>query len=574
MEHEARRTAGSWRAALCGAILTLTAVGSAGADPTLSYSTFLGGSLDDTGQAVAAQWGYSFFAGVTRSGDYPVTGVSPDKPNNDAYTRDPFVTALDSSGGLWYSAFMESGAHHHRVLDVGAGTNGNIYVASISYGGGEGNTAITKLAPWGYHYWTYTLWGRLYLEAMAVDPEGNVYLAGRDNSDQPGSFYNDRVAVYRINADGTLGYRITIDGRSPAFAHYPDYGYDIAVDAAGNAYVTGSTLSNDLPRAIQPPPPFGLNAFVTALDPAGEILWTTYLGGSGEDIAREIEIAADGTLVVAGTTQSADLPTLNAVQTELRGAQDLFVARFRYWGSRISTTYLGGSGADEVHDMALEPASVLLAVNSPGADSPLQQPLGFSCSNSFLAKLDASVSRVLDAACLEDADILAVAADSSGISVTGSAGPGLQTVDAWDAIYNGEGDAFAARLTLNHAPDCSAATANPATLWPVGGGFVPVSVQGVTDLEGDLVTVAFTAIYQDEGLTTPSQPDATGLGTSTARLRASRLTWGNGRVYHLSFIATDARGGSCSGLIKVCVPVAQGGTCGDGGARVDSTQFY
>jgi len=106
---------------------------------------------------------------------------------------------------------------------------------------------------------------------------------------------------------------------------------------------------------------------------------------------------------------------------------------------------------------------------------------------------------------------------------------------------------------------------------------VDVSVVGVTDPDGDPVTITITGISQDEPLNRGGSgntcPEATGVGTATASLRAEREGGGDGRVYHLSFAADDGRGGRCTGTVTVCVPHDQGAgrVCVDQGPLVDST---
>jgi hypothetical protein len=106
---------------------------------------------------------------------------------------------------------------------------------------------------------------------------------------------------------------------------------------------------------------------------------------------------------------------------------------------------------------------------------------------------------------------------------------------------------------------------------------VNVSVGGVTDPDGDPVAITITGITQDEALNGVGQgntcPDATGVGTATASLRAEREGGGDGRVYHLSFTADDGRGGHCTTTVTVCVPhdQGQGRVCVDQGPLVDST---
>jgi len=114
-------------------------------------------------------------------------------------------------------------------------------------------------------------------------------------------------------------------------------------------------------------------------------------------------------------------------------------------------------------------------------------------------------------------------------------------------------------------------------LWPPNHQFVDVSIVGVTDPDGDPVAITITGITQDEPLNGGDQgntcPDATGVGTATASLRAEREGGGDGRVYHISFTADDGRGGRCTTTVTVCVPhdQGQGRVCVDQGPLVDST---
>lgn len=134
-------------------------------------------------------------------------------------------------------------------------------------------------------------------------------------------------------------------------------------------------------------------------------------------------------------------------------------------------------------------------------------------------------------------------------------------------------DAFVTRVAFNQPPDCSAAFATPSALWPPDGRLVPVSILGVADPEGDPVKIRVTAIHQDEPLSKKGQPDATGLGTAKPSVRASRAGTGDGRVYHLTFTAMDARGATCTGKVAVCVPHdGAKQACVDGGSAVSSTR--
>jgi hypothetical protein len=136
---------------------------------------------------------------------------------------------------------------------------------------------------------------------------------------------------------------------------------------------------------------------------------------------------------------------------------------------------------------------------------------------------------------------------------------------------------------LNAPPDCSSATAEPDEVWPPNHKFADVSVVGVEDPDGDLVTITIDSIDQDEVPWAPSagagstMPDAMGVGTDIASVRAerngNRNTPGDGRVYHIAFTADDGQGGSCSDTVTVCVPHdrGHGRRCVDGGPLFDST---
>jgi hypothetical protein len=115
-------------------------------------------------------------------------------------------------------------------------------------------------------------------------------------------------------------------------------------------------------------------------------------------------------------------------------------------------------------------------------------------------------------------------------------------------------------------------------LWPPNHKLVGVRIDGVSDPDGDPVTVTVTGITQDEPVDAQgdghSCPDAIGVGTAFASIRAERAgARGDGRVYHIAFRADDGHGGECSATVAVCVPHDQGRGqgCGDQGPLFDST---
>lgn len=155
------------------------------------------------------------------------------------------------------------------------------------------------------------------------------------------------------------------------------------------------------------------------------------------------------------------------------------------------------------------------------------------------------------------------------------------------------------QVVANRPPDCSAAEAIPAVLWPANRRFVEIGISGVTDPDGDPLTITVTSVSQDEpvqdsdatedraiaSLTPAGSQFAGGWGRpdgcadariesdGTLLLRAERSRGGDGRVYLISFTAVDAAGAACQGSVRVCVPVGvRDPQCTDGGQIFDALE--
>jgi hypothetical protein len=156
---------------------------------------------------------------------------------------------------------------------------------------------------------------------------------------------------------------------------------------------------------------------------------------------------------------------------------------------------------------------------------------------------------------------------------------------AWSFTYGREETDIVSGTILvevcNEAPDCSNAgpSIGTITIWPPNHKFVAIEVLGVTDPDGDPVSITIDSIYQDEPVDTYGDgqftPDGMGVGTSTAEVRAERAGTpavpGNGRVYHIFFTADDGQGGSCEGEVMTGVPHDVKDIPVDDGALYDST---
>jgi hypothetical protein len=203
--------------------------------------------------------------------------------------------------------------------------------------------------------------------------------------------------VSKINTSGSaLVYSTYLGGSSN------DYGEGIALDSAGNAYVTGYTVSTDFPtmNPLQPANGGNDDAFVAKLNPSGSALvYSTYLGGNSIDQGHGIAVDSAGSAYVTGFTASKNFPTINPLQRTFGGGYDAFVGRVNSSGSAlVYSTYLGGSVEDDGYGIALDSAGNTYitgytnSTNFPAAPGSFQTVCngGKNCENSgdaFLAKI-------------------------------------------------------------------------------------------------------------------------------------------------------------------------------------------
>ncbi len=238
--------------------------------------------------------------------------------------------------------------------------------------------------------------------SITVDSAGNAYVIGyTDSTNFPlagamqttyGGNPQD-IFVSKLNPAGTaLVYSTYIGGSGQ------DNGSDIAVDVAGNAYITGFTGSTNFPtaNALQPGRTGLFNAFVAKLDPTGsQLIYSTYFGGTVGEQGSCIAVDAAGNAYVAGVASSPDFPKLNAFQSQYGGdLADGFVTKFSPDGGQILySTYLGGSGNDGVTGIAVDTTGnayvtgVTYSTNFPTAN-PVQGTYRGGSFDAFVTKLN------------------------------------------------------------------------------------------------------------------------------------------------------------------------------------------
>jgi hypothetical protein len=362
----------------------------------LIYATYLGGSELDQGYAIAVDAsGDAYVTGETASSDFPVTAGALQKSLHGEASL--FVAKLNPMGSALLYATYLGGFEEYGQAAICVDGSGNAYVTGgtqssafpttpgavqPTFGSGKGHAFVSKLNPTGTALVYSTFLGGSGGEGasgIACDGSGNAYVVGSTGSkDFPttsGALQTslgglDDAFVTKLNSTGTaLIYSTFLGGSSD------DNGRSIAVDAFGDAYVTGDTSSSDFPTttgALQSTGGAGY-AFVAKLNDKGTgLVYSTYLGG-GAEFGIGIALDGSGDAYVVGDTQSSAFPTTpGAVQTSLRGNQDAFVAKLDATGAQLLYgTYLGGTRDNWAMGIAVDPVgNVYASGDTTSSDFP------------------------------------------------------------------------------------------------------------------------------------------------------------------------------------------------------------
>ena len=348
-------------------------------DPVLVFSTYLGGSGDDTGNSIAVDSsGNVYVTGTTLSSNFPTQNP---KQFSYAGNSDAFIAKLNAAGtALVYSTYI-GGSLQDTGDCITVDSVGNAYVAGKSvstdfpttpgalaptYRGGDFDGFVLKLNAQGNAliYSTY-LGGSANDSAvgLAIDASGNTYVTGGTKSaDFPAtptaylssSSGNTDAYLTKLNSTGSALLYSTYFGGSDT-----DRGSSVAVDSVGNAYITGFTASLDFPleNAFQSNTGGSFDAFVAKINPAASgaasLIYSSYLGGSADDRGFGLALDLSGNAYVTGQTASNNFPVLNPQQATFGGLFDAFYAEISPAGAKLNASYLGGSGDDRATAIAL-----------------------------------------------------------------------------------------------------------------------------------------------------------------------------------------------------------------------------
>ncbi|HEV2493118.1 MAG TPA: SBBP repeat-containing protein [Terriglobia bacterium] len=302
-------------------------------------------------------------------------------------------------------------------------------------------------------------------EGIAVDASGNAYVTGATaslNFPTSSPFQKtigggEDVFVAKLNATGSaLTYSTYLGGVGD------DLGSAIAIDASGNAYVTGSTASTDFPTttgAFQTKYGGSGDAFVAVLNPSGaSLVYSSYLGGSGADFGQGLAVDSSGNAYVTGSTESTDFPTAKPLQGGSGGASDAFVTKVNPSGSTlVYSTYLGGSAADSGQAIAVDASgNAYVAGSTASGNFPIANALqpsnGGGDQDAFITKLSADGSALVYSTYLGGSGTdraFGIALDSANNAyvVGDTTSTNFPTTSGVvQASNNGSSDAFATKL--------------------------------------------------------------------------------------------------------------------------------
>lgn len=360
-------------------------------DPVLSYSTFLGGTASDAAYGVAVDSsGDAYVCGYTFSLNNLITrGAFQTNYGGGYLVGDAFVAKLGSAGtNLIYCTYL-GGNDDDGATAVQVDGAGNAYIAGWTDSANFPTTTnaisrnisgtifpnghyatdvfVAKLNPGGSNLVFSTYLGGGQTDAgtsIALDSSENIYITGETYSTNfpttnaiqkhlvclPSLYYNANAFVTEIASNGTSLVYSTYYGGTNF-----DVGEGIAVDGSGNVCVSGLTSSTNFPTTNAAQSTYGggtYDAFAFKLDPTGtNIVYSTFLGGNGEDEGYRNGVDANGNVYITGYTFSTNFPITNALQSVLNGngtttSSDAFVTKLSPSGQLVYSTFLGGANTD------------------------------------------------------------------------------------------------------------------------------------------------------------------------------------------------------------------------------------
>ncbi len=342
---------------------------------SLNYSTFIGGSGEDVGYGIAVNSANeAFIAGRTSSSNYPTAGSSYDATSNG--NQDAMVSKLSATGSaLLYSTYLGS-SDSDIAFEIAIDATDGMYIVGETYSsnypvtagchdntlGGTSDAFVTKINSGGSTLDYSTFLGGSNSDAaysLALEGTSTVYVCGQTNSSNYPTVAGSFDVSYATNGDAFVTKMTLIASGSLSYSTYVggsslDEGHDIAIDNAGNAYITGFTKSMNYPTTVgsYDQTLAGLeDAFITKLNPGGTALvYSTYIGGDDIDNGFSIALDKNNNAYITGRTNSWNFPTtLGCYDNSWNGLDDAFILKLNTSGSAlVYSTFVGGNDDDDI----------------------------------------------------------------------------------------------------------------------------------------------------------------------------------------------------------------------------------
>ncbi len=524
-------------------------------DPVLAYSTYLSGATWDYFEDVVVDSsGNSYFVGSTDASRV-ATLIKLNSAGSAVLYSVTFGVTISPQFANPYNSGISVAIDSAGQASVAGITSTNDFptVSAFQsvYGGGSSDAFVSKFAADGSSLIYSTYFGGSGNDAangIAVDDANNTYITGSANSANafplqfPLQGFNgtqDAFVAKLIAGGSALAYSTFLGGSGL------DSGEAIAVDTAGNASVVGWTESANFPvttNVSQNSLRGSRDAFVTSLNASGSAWrYSTYLGGTAIDEARDLVLDATGNVIITGWTRSTDFPYNRGPQSANAGGADAFVTVLdgvNSFTKILFSTYIGGASDDRGDSVAVDSAgNAYVTGPTSSTDFPsvraFQLSFGGGYSDGFVVKLSTHGGPFLYASYIggnsgENQYALyfpeqtwagvAVIPGGAAYIVGATASDNFPTLNPLQGTAGGSYDGFAAkvavqvdlRLTMTDSPD-------PANL-----GNTVTYVLTVNNLGPDVATNVRVTDTLPAGMSfvsaTPSQGSCTGTSTVTCSL--------------------------------------------------------
>jgi hypothetical protein len=391
-------------------------------NPSLSnllYCSFFGGSKFDQGMDIVVDSaGNAYVAGGTNSTNFPITSGTFQTTNGGNF--DAFLIKLNPSGNtLLFSTYLGKGGNDFAG-GVDVDPAGNVYMTGDTNSTGFPTTAqaykksktgfleafVSKFSPTGTNLIYSTYLGEIVWDLRStrikVDSNGNAFVVGKTGSQN----YPTTNGAYQQTHGGAVDAFVTKVNPAGSGLIYStflgklggDFGNGIDIDSSGNAYIVGATNSKFFPTsstAFQKVKGGNMDAFITKLDPTGSnLVYSTYLGGTEDDIGWDICVDSQYKVIITGNTLSSDFKiTPDAFQKVNMGNNDAFVSKLNPTGSILEySTYIGNTGRESSFSITIDSADAASitgftgSVYYPTTQGAFQTLYGGGKGDAFISK--------------------------------------------------------------------------------------------------------------------------------------------------------------------------------------------